>query len=237
MIRRSLNAIHKHGLLGAIRLVPRALRVRFFYRNRSGLDWDRTNGVDTEGVVHASHINAKGWKEACNYQPVTTTGFGSLVAHVLPCIDPADYTFVDIGSGKGRAILLASSWPWKRIIGVEISPELHALAERNIQNYRGQLTTRPESICVDATQFEVIKDPLVLFFYQPFSDGVTSRVLENIRESYTSFHRDIWAIYTGPHGHGGHAFERSGFLHLRESGENFGIWRARGSDIEHPERI
>lgn len=36
-------------------------------------------------------------------------------------IDYSDYTFIDIGSGMGRNLLIASEYPFQRIIGIEIS--------------------------------------------------------------------------------------------------------------------
>src|SRR5918996_1296859 len=51
-------------------------------------------------------------------------------------IDYPSYTFVDIGSGKGRVLLIASEFPFAEIIGVEFAKELHEIAAQNIRRYR-----------------------------------------------------------------------------------------------------
>jgi predicted RNA methylase len=42
-------------------------------------------------------------------------------------------TFVDIGSGKGRALIIAAEYAFKRIIGVEYSPSLATICRRNLE--------------------------------------------------------------------------------------------------------
>jgi tRNA G46 methylase TrmB len=44
-------------------------------------------------------------------------------------LQPNVFAFIDMGSGKGRALLVASEFPFARIVGVEISRELSGIAE------------------------------------------------------------------------------------------------------------
>ncbi len=60
---------------------------------------------------------------------IFTTRISSLL------IDYRQFVFVDFGFGKGTALLLATEFPFKRIIGVEFSPELHRIAEENIKRF------------------------------------------------------------------------------------------------------
>ena len=53
-------------------------------------------------------------------------------------IDFREFTFLDIGSGKGRALLLAAEYPFRRIVGVELMPELNSMAEENIRRFASQ---------------------------------------------------------------------------------------------------
>ena len=41
------------------------------------------------------------------------------------------FTFVDFGAGKGRVLMMACEYPFKQVIGVELSRKLHATASRN----------------------------------------------------------------------------------------------------------
>jgi tRNA1(Val) A37 N6-methylase TrmN6 len=75
------------------------------------------------------------------------------------------FIFLDFGSGKGRTLLLASQFPFKRITGVGGAEELHRVAQQNIRSYRGpRLRTRVESFQGDARAFALPPEPALLFF-------------------------------------------------------------------------
>lgn len=85
-----------------------------------------------------------------------------------------DFVFIDIGTGTGRNLLLASEYPFKEIIGVEISGFLCSLAEDNIKKYNA-VAGRQTNIgvhCADALEFEFPKENMVLYFWEPFQEKV-----------------------------------------------------------------
>ena len=108
--------------------------------------------------------------------------------------------FVDFGCGKGRAILLAATYPFKRIVGVEFSPQLAETARRNLLTYRnpGQVCRDIEMVLCDAVDFPIPDDPLVLFFYNPFGAEVMERVVGNVRRSLEGHPRPLTVIYYNP---------------------------------------
>ena len=55
-----------------------------------------------------------------------------------PVGDFRDFIFIDLGSGKGRALLMASDYPFRRIVGVELLPQLHRAAQDNLTKYRSE---------------------------------------------------------------------------------------------------
>jgi hypothetical protein len=91
--------------------------------------------------------------------------------HVLAGLDIAfeNYTFVDFRSGKGRALLPASEFPFRRILGLEFSPELHRTAEENIRRYNSatQKCRDIQSLNVDFADFALPPEASVLFFFHP----------------------------------------------------------------------
>jgi SAM-dependent methyltransferase len=110
------------------------------------------------------------------------------------------FTFLDIGSGKGRALLVASEFPFRRIIGVEILPELHFAAEENLRSYRS--TTQKcrviELFCCDATDYCIPAEDTVLFLSNPFESPIVSHVLAQVRESLQSHPRQFYVVYHNP---------------------------------------
>ncbi|MBW2173575.1 MAG: class I SAM-dependent methyltransferase [Deltaproteobacteria bacterium] len=114
-------------------------------------------------------------------------------------IDHSEFTFIDYGSGKGRVLLLAAEYPFKRIIGVELSKKLHEIAQNNIKIWK---CSNPKCTDIklchgDATQFKLPDDPLVIFFFAPFRGIVKDLVVSNIRESFNANPRPIHIVYYG----------------------------------------
>ncbi|MFF7160430.1 class I SAM-dependent methyltransferase [Streptomyces sp. NPDC008086] len=96
-----------------------------------------------------------------------------------------DVAFIDFGSGKGRVLLVASEFPFKRIIGVELSGHLCDIATRNVTQY-DSTAKKCDDIDIrhqSAESFEIPDDAGVFYFYEPFSSTVTEKVLENIERS------------------------------------------------------
>jgi hypothetical protein len=115
-------------------------------------------------------------------------------------IDYPSYTFVDFGSGKGRALLVASEFPFSQILGVELATELHDIASRNIRSYRSktQKCKNVQSLNVDAAEFELPLTPLVLYLFNPFRPAVLIPVLQRLQRSLDSHPRDVTLIYAAP---------------------------------------
>ena len=120
------------------------------------MDYDWEHHVNTtSGTV--------GWRERLlgifhsPYMPTDPATFGEMMA-ALP-IDFHQFTFIDIGSGKGRTLLMASEFPFRRILGVEILPELDRAARENIQAYKSpmQRCAKIESVCADARDFRTAR--------------------------------------------------------------------------------
>jgi SAM-dependent methyltransferase len=107
------------------------------------------------------------------------------------------FTFIDLGSGKGRALLLAAAHPFRRIIGVELMPELHQACVENIEGFNqahGE-SGRLEALCLDARDFQFPMEPLVVYLFNPFPEPVFAAVLENLRKSAVENPRPIYMAY------------------------------------------
>jgi hypothetical protein len=118
----------------------------------------------------------------------------------LPLPDLRDYTFIDIGSGKGRVMFLAAEYPFRRIVGVESVRELHAAAQGNIARYRCRARRCPsiEAVHAKAQDYAWPADPLVLFFFNPFPADVMAQVMESAARSLEEHPRPIWLILLFP---------------------------------------
>jgi hypothetical protein len=111
-----------------------------------------------------------------------------------------DFTFIDLGSGKGRTLLMASDYPFRHIVGVELLPALHAIAQENLGKYRSesQKSFSLESICSDATDFVFPADLTVLFLFNPFPETGLRRVVANLELSLRTHAREFYVLYHNP---------------------------------------
>ena len=105
-------------------------------------------------------------------------------------------TFVDFGSGKGRAMLLAAEYGFQKVIGVEISQELCEVARRNakIMGYESQI----HPVVSDVSTFVIDADQNVLYLYDPFDVVILRRILEQLSASLKKSPRTVWLIYNAP---------------------------------------
>jgi predicted RNA methylase len=108
-----------------------------------------------------------------------------------------DFTFIDLGSGKGRVLLMASDYPFKRIIGVEFMPELYLAAQKNIASYSNdrQRCRQIETVCMDARDFDFPAGPLVVYLFNPFSAAIFAQMLEHLRRSVEHVSRPVYIGY------------------------------------------
>jgi predicted RNA methylase len=148
--------------------------------------------------VSAFEVTAERARGANYYEAVTEELFGKIMSQ-LGGGDPRA-TFIDFGSGKGRQLLLASEYPFRRILGVELEPNLHRVALRNIEIYRSDTQKCREimSLCADAMELELPPDSLVCSFYNPFDDRILREVVENLERSLRMKPREATVIYLNP---------------------------------------
>jgi len=108
--------------------------------------------------------------------------------------------FIDFGSGKGRALLLASELPFRKIVGIELVPELHRIAEQNINRFKSssQKCKDIELVCVDAIHYPIPPVPAVFFIFNSFKEEVLAPVVTNIRRSLEEHPRDNLIVYFNP---------------------------------------
>ena len=132
------------------------------------------------------------------YQPTEPALFREMMAS-LP-IEFDRFAFVDLGSGKGRTLLMASEYRFRKIVGVELITELHRAAEENIRVYHSakQRCTQIEAVCMDACEFVLPETPLVLYLFNPLSEAGLRRVLRNLEQSLEQSPRPVWIVYHNP---------------------------------------
>ncbi|MBI4528245.1 MAG: hypothetical protein HY695_31005 [Deltaproteobacteria bacterium] len=161
-----------------------------FYEWRLGIFSDTEIFLDTYGVTDA----------AC-HQYIATSYIRFRQLMKLIDIRPGEDVFLDFGSGMGRAVVLAATYPFRKIIGVELIPELNERAVKNVQRALPRLRCRDiELHNVDARSFRVPPEVTVIYFWNPFSKHVLADVFGNIRQSVIESPRTVTIIFLSPPG-------------------------------------
>lgn len=113
-----------------------------------------------------------------------------------------DDVFLDLGSGKGRVVLLAARYPFKRVIGVELAPHLTAVARRNVDRFRPALRCREvELVTADIVRYRVPDDVSVVYMFNPFHGPVFDAAIGALIASVDRRPRAVRLIYRRPENH------------------------------------
>ena len=187
--------------------------------------FDRKYGIDTRGVnfdLAAMGVGAEHLAEVNGYEAIQIPMFRAMMR--AAGIDPRRYAFVDIGCGKGRALVLAAEWGFRRIIGVELAPALYHAARANLDAYRRR---RPRASPIEVRCGDAVKLPLpdgdaLLYFYNPFGEGMMRKMAANIARAYRAAPRNLVIVYRNPV----HlpAFDELNWLRLRACNKSFAIY-------------
>ena len=172
---------------------PLALRLA----ERESAAFDRRYGVDTASWVMLDEMTIEDGavEEARPYVPAPPRVLRALLRRNVP--DPHGWTFVDFGSGRARALIIAAAYGFSRVAGIEFGRELHEAAVQNVERVAERLPAarRIEPVLGDATLFDLPRGPLALYFNNPFTGGVFDAVAENIESSYRADPRPIVLLY------------------------------------------
>jgi SAM-dependent methyltransferase len=208
-LRRAWKSLLQHGPLGLLRdagqlgvvgtLKYLNVNLRQTMGDALSRSFDRRHNVDTKGTVHRDRLENEvvgtHGSEGHDFESVPVQTIKRAL-NLLPK-DVSEFTFLDIGCGKGRPLLLAQSRNFRRIIGIEHSPMLSEIARRNIETWRGpRLCHEVQVVCTDALTFELPREPCVLYFACPFADhAMVPLMMANVSASLRKWPRPILVIY------------------------------------------
>lgn len=188
--RRSLRS---KGISNTLRVAwHSALDCLFDLRYRT----ETTHRIDRERIV----TDSENKQFTTNYGATRSGTFLRLLDELQL---PRSATFVDLGAGKGRVLMLAAKWGFKRVVGVEFSAPLCALASTNLELFQQQcpLNSTVEILHQDVVNYPFPPGDLVIFLFNPFYNNVLEKVLANLRESLRTAPRNVWLLYSAPAAH------------------------------------
>ncbi len=164
--------------------------------------FDAKYGVRTSGLVAGRFLKCghRHDRHSTAYFGVAPSVFHSLLARwqsstLVAALD--EFTFIDVGAGLGRAVMLASEFPFRAAVGVELHPGLARAARRNFAVWRkaGKAIAPMRIACQDATEFRLPQGPCLAFLFNPFGAIVMQRVLASWRKSIAGRAKHLDILY------------------------------------------
>jgi SAM-dependent methyltransferase len=188
-------------------MVGRRLHREFFPAPVPTHPFDLEHGVETSGLLFAEHLaSGHAHDDHINaYWGTAPSGFRGILERWQQTLAGTpygieDYTFLDIGCGKGRVLMLACDAPFQRIAGVELNPALTAIAVRNMAKWSTapHLCSDVEVLNIDALAAPIPESPVVLYIYNSFNLYVMLPLLERLQTLARGRTTPIDLIYAQP---------------------------------------
>jgi SAM-dependent methyltransferase len=197
VLSRLIDSVQRRGVvatLGVVRLITVSLSRRAVDKS-----FDLTRHTDTEHIIETWEMSevvgtnresGKGY-EATRPRPLRR------VLRELTFAD--DSVFVDLGCGKGRALIVAAEEGFTQVVGIDFYAEVCDIASQNIEIIRRSgRSFEAEITCADILDFEFAAEYDVFFLFNPFDDTLLEQVIDRIELSVAEFPRQVWLIYLYP---------------------------------------
>jgi SAM-dependent methyltransferase len=186
-VSNCINLVRRHGLGSTIALYWNRLRERMP---------EGRLGIRSDGIISLKELGLE-HEERRGHYPTQFSDFRLMEKFLRP--KTPNEVFIDYGAGLGRAVILAALLPFKRVIGIEISPMLAERARENVSRCKSKLRCEDIKIInADAATFEVPADASTFFFNYPFVGTILTNVLDKIQVSYKQRPRPIKLICNLP---------------------------------------
>jgi hypothetical protein len=208
MANRFLKRFQGRSLSELIHVSLKTLAAALPGRRRADADhlaphreFDERFGTDTAGKASLNSLDfpVELAREGVGYEP-SRLGVVADILSLLP-IDPKDFTFVDVGSGKGLIAIRAAAHGFGRVIGLEYSQDLIDIALKNAKlvSDQAELGSELDFKKGDAAEFDAPLGPLLLYLYNPFGEAVLNAFLDRIEASAEREPRPVFLAYLNPH--------------------------------------
>jgi SAM-dependent methyltransferase len=206
-VQRLGDSLRTQGPWRTARTIGKRLQREFFPAPVPTHPFDLEHEVDTSGLLFAEHL-ASGHEndDYINaYWGTPPSGFRGVMESWRRVIADGthatkEYSFLDIGCGKGRALMLASELPFRRIVGVELNPALTNIAESNLTKWKAlsHACGEIEVLNVDALLAPIPEGPVTVYIYNSFNLYVMLPFLERLQRLAQERLTSIELIYVQP---------------------------------------
>ncbi len=175
---------------------------RAYRAAREARAFDRRHGTDTVqrlSVEAMRDVPSELARHAVHYEPTALPKLRRTLRVVVETLGRRlpEFSFVDVGSGKGLVVMLASRHPFRVVVGVEMAPELHAIAERNLERIAVERGAPVRLVHGDALHVDLPPGNLVVYLYNPFDAAVLEPFVRRL-ETAAADGDEVLVAYVNP---------------------------------------
>lgn len=209
LVGRLAKSVGERGVGNTLRLAVRSViwgvapglgdRVERSLRTRDEIQFDDRHGTNTLSVREGPMPDVAERENPGTQYEATTSGALRLVVRHAD-LRPGNWAFVDIGSGKGKVLLLAAQMGFREVVGIEHSETLATIAESNIARFRERCptATRITSVRGDALHFGLPHGPVMIWLYNPFGAELMSRFVARLEDHVRNNGSAMRVAYSNP---------------------------------------
>ncbi len=203
IIRRTLAVLRREGVIGTMQRIVKYARIHSGMPSQESIAYEQTReddarafdaalGLDTGGTVYLYDLTIASANAPLGVSYIASRPHQFRNAMACLDIDLAGATFIDLGSGKGRVLMMAAQYPFARIIGVEFAAELHEVCQNNLAKFGDP---RISSWHGDAEAFDFPATALVVYMNNPFDRPLVERIARRIEASTRLAPRTVRIVY------------------------------------------
>ena len=234
---KASDSLRRRGGLGsAIYLTRNCLRLARSLRFRiREVAYDREMSVETDRLIAAGDLGLEQQKivglavnaNGIAYQATPAWMLTNILKNLS--ISYPDYSFVDFGSGMGRAVLMAAEFPFRSVVGIEFSRELHCVAETNLRRSpaKRRRAASLELLCMDAAGYQLPDGNCIVYMFNPFREAVMKGVLATLERRQRSSASELYVIYLNPVL--AHLLDAAPFLRRTTTSKFYSVYRSFAS--------
>jgi hypothetical protein len=233
--RQLRQLVRTRGVAGTVIYLVRNLPELSTLLRRALLEvtYDRKMGVQTSRFVDATDLGIEpsnlgdvgvGAISGSAYVPSPAWALPAILKQLN--IRYADYNFIDLGSGMGRVVLMASEVPFARVVGVEFSQRLHEIAMDNLA--RSSIRRKADSVELflqDAREYTPPSGNCIIYMGNPFRENIMRTVLDNLQRWVENQRAELYVVYFIPVL--ADLLDTCSFLLKLKTDPNYIIYRAR----------
>ncbi|HYM92788.1 MAG TPA: class I SAM-dependent methyltransferase [Chitinophagaceae bacterium] len=170
-----------------------------FFIIKHEIKGEKKYSIQTTGADELKHLGKNGIdiSHATIYMPVNYYILEILMKEIRKL--SSSEKILDLGCGKGRVMVVAAHFGFKKINGIDFSEKLCKEAIKNTAKVQSLFPETSFKIELqDAFYYKIPDDISVIFLFNPFDEVIVSGVLKNINESLQKKPRTLRILYANP---------------------------------------